>query len=245
MKAITISSCSPASPIESPDRFGTQGSPISLSTACSSGATAIQLGIEAIRRGETDAALCIGTDGSVHAEALIRFSLLSALSTQNESGASREAVFKEPRRLHHGGGRRSARDRKLRGGCARRENSRHDRGRRRPRATASIAPALARTASRSSLHAMQSRMQASRPTPSTTSMRMAQHARERQDGVISAAAVMGERMKSAADLLQQVDDRPHFDGGRSGRGRVLVADSRQSAHSADHQPQRSGSGDPA
>jgi 3-oxoacyl-[acyl-carrier-protein] synthase II len=66
------------------DRFGTKGSPISLSTACSSGATAIQLGVEAIRRGETDAALCIGTDGSVHAEALIRFSLLSALSTQND-----------------------------------------------------------------------------------------------------------------------------------------------------------------
>jgi 3-oxoacyl-[acyl-carrier-protein] synthase II len=66
------------------DQFGTKGSPISLSTACSSGATAIQLGVEAIRRGEMEAALCIGTDGSVHAEALIRFSLLSALSTQNE-----------------------------------------------------------------------------------------------------------------------------------------------------------------
>jgi 3-oxoacyl-[acyl-carrier-protein] synthase II len=66
------------------ERLGTKGSPISLSTACSSGATAIQLGVEAIRRGESDAALCIGTDGSVHAEALIRFSLLSALSTQND-----------------------------------------------------------------------------------------------------------------------------------------------------------------
>ena len=66
------------------DEFGTQGSPISLSTACSSGATAIQLGVEAIRRGEAEAALCIGTDGSVQAEALIRFSLLSALSTQND-----------------------------------------------------------------------------------------------------------------------------------------------------------------
>ena len=73
------------------DRFGTRGSPISLSTACSSGATAIQLGVEAIRRGETDAALCIGTDGSVNPESLIRFSLLSALSTQNENpeGASK------------------------------------------------------------------------------------------------------------------------------------------------------------
>jgi 3-oxoacyl-[acyl-carrier-protein] synthase II len=66
------------------DRFGARGSPISLSTACSSGATAIQLGVEAIRRGETEAALCIGTDGSVNPESLIRFSLLSALSTQND-----------------------------------------------------------------------------------------------------------------------------------------------------------------
>ncbi len=66
------------------DRFRTRGSPISLSTACSSGATAIQLGVEAIRRGETAAALCIGTDGSVNPESLVRFSLLSALSTQND-----------------------------------------------------------------------------------------------------------------------------------------------------------------
>ena len=66
------------------EHFGTKGSPISLSTACASGATAIQLGVEAIRRGETDAALCVGTDASVNPEALIRFSLLSALSTQND-----------------------------------------------------------------------------------------------------------------------------------------------------------------
>jgi 3-oxoacyl-[acyl-carrier-protein] synthase II len=67
------------------DTFGTKGSPISLSTACASGATAIQLGVEAIRRGEADAALCVGTDGSVNPEALIRFSLLSALSTNNDA----------------------------------------------------------------------------------------------------------------------------------------------------------------
>jgi 3-oxoacyl-[acyl-carrier-protein] synthase II len=65
------------------ERFGTRGSPISLSTACASGASAIQLGVEAIRRGDTDAALCVATDGSVNPEALIRFSLLSALSTSN------------------------------------------------------------------------------------------------------------------------------------------------------------------
>jgi 3-oxoacyl-[acyl-carrier-protein] synthase II len=67
------------------ETFGTKGSPISLSTACASGATAIQLGVEAIRRGETDAALCVATDGSVNPEALIRFSLLSALSTHNDA----------------------------------------------------------------------------------------------------------------------------------------------------------------
>jgi 3-oxoacyl-[acyl-carrier-protein] synthase II len=73
------------------EKFGTQGSPISLSTACASGASSIQLGVEAIRRGETDAALCVATEGSVNPESLIRFSLLSAISTQNDppEGASK------------------------------------------------------------------------------------------------------------------------------------------------------------
>ena len=66
------------------DHLGTQGSPISLNTACASGASAIQLGLEAIRRGECDAALALGADGSLTAESLVRFSLLSALSTQND-----------------------------------------------------------------------------------------------------------------------------------------------------------------
>ena len=66
------------------EKYGTKGSPISLSTACASGATAIQLGVEAIRRGEASAALCVATDGSVNPEALVRFSLLSALSTHND-----------------------------------------------------------------------------------------------------------------------------------------------------------------
>src|SRR5260221_3476031 len=66
------------------ETFGTKGSPISLSTACASGASAIQLGVEAIRRGEADAALCVATDGSVNPEALVRVSLLSALSTHND-----------------------------------------------------------------------------------------------------------------------------------------------------------------
>jgi 3-oxoacyl-[acyl-carrier-protein] synthase II len=73
------------------DEFGTRGQPISLTTACASGATSVQLGAEAIRRGETDAALCIGTDGEICEEMVVRFNLLSALSTQNDDpqGASK------------------------------------------------------------------------------------------------------------------------------------------------------------
>ncbi|HEY0185512.1 MAG TPA: beta-ketoacyl-ACP synthase [Rhodopila sp.] len=79
------------------DRFGTKGSPIATSTACASGGTAIQLGVEAIRRGESDAALVVGTDASVNAESLIRFSLLSALSTRNDPPASASRPFSKDR----------------------------------------------------------------------------------------------------------------------------------------------------
>jgi 3-oxoacyl-[acyl-carrier-protein] synthase II len=79
------------------ETFGTKGSPISVSTACASGATAIQLGVEAIRRGETAAALCVATDGSVNAEAMVRFSLLSALSTGNDDPRSASKPFSKNR----------------------------------------------------------------------------------------------------------------------------------------------------
>jgi 3-oxoacyl-[acyl-carrier-protein] synthase II len=78
-------------------RFGTKGSPVATSTACASGATAIQLGVEAIRRGETEAALVVGTDASVNPESLIRFSLLSALSTRNDPPASAARPFSKDR----------------------------------------------------------------------------------------------------------------------------------------------------
>ncbi len=79
------------------ETFGTRGLPISLSTACASGASAIQLAVEAIRRGETDAALAIGTDGTVQLEALVRFSLLSALSTHNEPPEKAARPFSKDR----------------------------------------------------------------------------------------------------------------------------------------------------
>lgn len=79
------------------DRFGTRGLPVTLSTACASGATAIQLGVEAIRQGRTDRALTVATDGSVSAEALIRFALLSALSTQNDPPERASKPFSKDR----------------------------------------------------------------------------------------------------------------------------------------------------
>src|SRR5580704_12922030 len=79
------------------DRFGTKGSPVATSTACASGATAIQLGVEAIRRGEAEAALVVGTDASVNPESLIRFSLLSALSTRNDPPSASARPFSKDR----------------------------------------------------------------------------------------------------------------------------------------------------
>ena len=79
------------------NKFGTKGSPISLTTACASGASAIQLAVEAIRRGESDAALVIGTESSVNQESLIRFSLLSALSTANDPPEAAAKPFSKNR----------------------------------------------------------------------------------------------------------------------------------------------------
>ena len=79
------------------EKFGTKGSPIAVSTACASGATAIQQCVEAIRRGETDSALVVGTDASVNPESLIRFSLLSALSTRNDPPAAAARPFSKDR----------------------------------------------------------------------------------------------------------------------------------------------------
>ncbi len=79
------------------EKYNTRGLPISLSTACASGATAIQQGIEALRRGDSEAALCVASDGSVTAEGLIRFSLLSALTTQNEKPEKASKPFSKDR----------------------------------------------------------------------------------------------------------------------------------------------------
>jgi len=79
------------------DEFGTRGQPISLTTACASGATSVQLGVEAIRRGDTDAALCVGTDGGICEEMVVRFNLLSALTTQNDDPQGASKPFSKSR----------------------------------------------------------------------------------------------------------------------------------------------------
>lgn len=79
------------------DEFGTRGVPISLTTACASGATSVQLGVQSIRRGHTDAALCSGTDGEICEEMVVRFNLLSALSTHNEDPQGASKPFSKTR----------------------------------------------------------------------------------------------------------------------------------------------------
>jgi len=79
------------------EEFGTRGQPISLTTACASGATSVQLGVQAIRRGDTNAALCCGTDAEICEEMVVRFNLLSALSTQNDDPQGASKPFSKAR----------------------------------------------------------------------------------------------------------------------------------------------------
>ncbi|WP_288925133.1 beta-ketoacyl synthase N-terminal-like domain-containing protein [uncultured Maritimibacter sp.] len=73
------------------------GRPVTITTACSSGATAIQIGVEAIRRGEVDRVLAVGADASVSPEMLLRFGLLSALSRRNDSPETASRPFDKTR----------------------------------------------------------------------------------------------------------------------------------------------------
>lgn len=78
-------------------KFGTRGAPIALTTACATGASAIQMAVEAIQRGESEAAIALGADGSVQPEAVIRFSLLSALTGRNDAPEKASRPFEKSR----------------------------------------------------------------------------------------------------------------------------------------------------
>lgn len=75
------------------ERFGTKGVPQTVTTACASGASAIQLALEAIRRGETKMAIAAGSEASLQPETLIRFGLLQALSTRNDNPEAASRPF--------------------------------------------------------------------------------------------------------------------------------------------------------
>ena len=79
------------------ERFGTQGVPQAVTTACASGASAIQLAIEAIRRGEADCAIAGGAEASLQPEAFIRFGLLQALSSRNDPPEAASRPFTKSR----------------------------------------------------------------------------------------------------------------------------------------------------
>jgi len=89
------------------ETFGTKGSPISLSTACASGATAIQLGVEAIRRGE-------GGRGPVRRNRRLGqpgrhcpvFPAVGAVDPERAASGCVQTVLEESRRLCDGGRRR-------------------------------------------------------------------------------------------------------------------------------------------
>ena len=231
------------------DRFGTKGSPISLSTACSSGATAIQLGVEAIRRGEMEAALCIGTDGSVNPESLVRFSLLSALSTQNDPPEGAAKPFSKNRDgfvMGEGAAALVLENAEARAGARRRDPRLRARLRREGRRL----PPHALEPGRRADHRRDPRGASTMPglTPDDIDYVNAHGTGTPENDKMEAmgcTAVFGERMKTRADLVEQVDGRAHADGGGRGRGGGLAPDHRQRPHPADHQLPRSGSGDPA
>ena len=220
------------------ETFGTKGSPISLSTACASGATAIQLGVEAIRRGEADAALCVATDGSVNPEALIRFSLLSALSTQNDSPHAAVRPFSKNRDgfvMAEGAGAlvlesyeaAAARGAKILGivaGCGE---------------LAELLPPYAFEPRRQADHRMRSQRAGGRRR-NRRADRLHQRARhghsgKRQDGISRHLDRVWRARQADPGIVKQIHGRPHPLGGGSCRGGVLAIDARAPAHSADHQ----------
>jgi 3-oxoacyl-[acyl-carrier-protein] synthase II len=71
--------------------------PLSVTTACASGASAIQLAVEQIRHRALPYAIVVGTDSTVFPEGILRFALMSALSGRNESPATACRPFSKDR----------------------------------------------------------------------------------------------------------------------------------------------------
>jgi 3-oxoacyl-[acyl-carrier-protein] synthase II len=228
--------------------FGTKGSPISLSTACASGATAIQLGVEAIRRGEAEAALCIGTDGSVNPESLIRFSLLSALSTANDPPQAAAKPFSKNRDgfvMAEGAGalvlesldHATARGAKILGvvaGCGEMADAFH-----RTRSSPDGKPIIG---------CMRNAIADAGLTPDDIDY-VNPHGTGTPENdkmeYLGVMAVFGRSRQGHSGLFEQIDGRAHAVGGRRGRGGVHAPDARPRAPASHHQLPDPRSGDPA
>ena len=230
------------------ERFGTVGSPVSLNTACASGASAIQLGMEAIRRGDCDAALAIGADASLTPESLVRFSLLSALSTQNDPPELASKPFSKNRDgfvLAEGAAALVL------------ENLDHARAR-----GARVLGILEGVGEKSELvppHPLKPRRQADHRLRAQRARRCGcrpgtrrlhqrpRHfdAGKRQDGASRRFDRVRRTHSQHSDFVQQIDDRAYADRRRSRRSGVHLPDAAKSTAAADHQSSNSRSGDHA
>lgn len=72
---------------------GCVGAPVTVNTACSTGATAIQIGAELIRDGLAGRVLVAAADAPIIPDTIVRFSLLAALSMSNALGAAAARPF--------------------------------------------------------------------------------------------------------------------------------------------------------
>ena len=79
------------------ERFEVRDDALTVSSACSSGSTAIIMGVDAIRNGHADRVIVAGADASLSPEMLARFGKLSALSTRNDEPETASRPFDETR----------------------------------------------------------------------------------------------------------------------------------------------------
>ena len=218
------------------EHFGTEGSPVSLNTACASGASAIQLGMEAIRRGDCEAALAIGADASLTPESLVRFSLLSALSTQNDPPERASKPFSKNRDGFV-----------LAEGAAALVLESLEHARARGARVLGILEGVGEKSEFIPSHANKSRRQADhrhhaegagRCRCRTRGRRLHQRprhfdARKRQDGASRRFRCIRRTHPRHSDFVQQIDDRSHLNRRRRGRGGVHAAHPAKSAPAAD------------
>lgn len=77
--------------------FKFTGCPITLTTACASGATAINMAVNAIRYNNVAKTMAVASDGSITPELITRFSLLGVLSKDNHIPQQASKPFMESR----------------------------------------------------------------------------------------------------------------------------------------------------